>query len=344
MYMMVEPDGRYEEYVWDGSDWVLYFEDPGAETEVDPGLRMPFMRQWHLALERELSADTRLRVSFTKRSHHDLLDRVNLSGEWQGAIFRDDRTGESFEVYRRLNPGENRFLLTNPDVAVDYTKEWGAAFPGIVSLTPERRYQAWEFGFDKRFSKGWQLRISYTYSRALGSDDNIWATYAEDRTSGPGASILYSNPNYQLKSRGRLTIDPTHLLKITGSIRIPRLDIVVGAFYSLASGDTYNRNIRLPDEIDPDPVSELRDGVYILGEEKGNYRLPTQHNLDLRIEKIFSRDSYRVGFLVDVFNAFNAATVTDVQTLINPWTELEFGQVIGIRFPRTFRLGLRFAF
>jgi hypothetical protein len=344
-YTYLEHEGVYQEYFWDSGTWVLYFEDPWEATVVDPALRLPYMKQAGFSLERAFGRDVRLKLSYVSRSHHDFIDRVNLSGDWQQTGFQDEVTGETFPAYHRVNPGDNSFLQTNPSAEVDYSQEWGAAFPGIVSFTPTRRYRGWVLTLDKRFSHGWQLFLSYVYSRARGTDDNAWAEFGGARTSAPGSSLLFVNPNYQINADGRLTIDPTHLLKASGSVQIPKVDVVLGFFYSWASGETYNRLIWIPDSIDPDPVSEYSQYVYILGEERGRFRYPSQHNLDVRLEKFFQLPSgYRLGFLVDVFNAFNAGTTTQVNTRIDPWTEFPFGKVSGVRFPRTFRTGIRFSF
>ncbi len=343
-YIQLAPESLYREYFWNGMEWELYFSDPGEKTLVDPDLRMPYGQLFVIGLERELSSNVLIRCAFISRSEHDLIDRVNLAGEWVETAFRDERTGETFSAFQRLNPGENLFLQTNPRKEVDYGLRWGAGFPGIVSFTPRRRYQAWELSLDKRFAQGWQIRVSYLYSRSRGSDDNLWGEYGERRASGQGASLLFCNPNYQIHADGRLTLDPTHLFKAAGSVRIAKLDVGLGFFYSFASGNTYNRFIWVPDQVDPDPVSRWQEAVYILGEERGAFRYPGRHNLDLRIEKYFLKKGYRIGFLADVFNAFNAGTPTEVQTAVNPWTDFEFGRVLGIRFPRTFRVGLRFSF
>ena len=100
---------------------------------------------------------------------------------------------------------------------------------------------------------------------------------------------------YGISDNGRLTIDPTHLVKLSGSVKIPKVDAVLGFFYAFASGDTYNRQIWVPDSIDPDPVSQFNEYVYILGEKKGAFRFPSQHNLDMRLEKFFIRTRFRFG-------------------------------------------------
>ncbi len=343
-YMNLEAEELYQEFFWDNGEWVLYFEDPWEEYIIDPNLRMPFMRQYVLSLGREIYQGWNVEIAYIDRMHQDFIDRVNLSGNWIETRFTDEVTGETFPAFERLNPGDNRFLQTNPNADVDYVREWGAAFPGIVSFTPSRRYRGLALSLNKRFSRGWQLRASYVYSRSWGSDDNVWGEYAETRTSGLGASLLFSNPNYQIDAAGRLTIDPTHVLKVSGSYQIPKVEVVLGLFYSFASGETYNRHIWVPDDIDPDPVSKFHEYVYILGEERGSFRYPSQHNLDLRLEKFFSRSRFRMGVLVDIFNVFNSGAATWVQTQIDPWTEYGFGQVLGIRFPRSYRVGFRFSF
>lgn len=343
-YMDLAPEGTYREYAWWDDQWVLYFEDVWEKYQIDPELRLPQVHQVVISAEQALVPDVTIGVSFIYKSHRDFIDRVNLSGEWAATSFTDERTGESFSAFKRINPGVNRFLQTNPRAEVDYAAEWGAAFPDIVSFTPSRRYRGLAVQFDKRFSRGWQLHASYVLSRSWGTDDNIWGEYGERRTSGLGASLLFGNPNYQINANGRLTIDPTHLVKLSGSFTVPKIDAMLGFFYAFASGETYNRQIWVPDSIDPDPVSSFNEYVYILGEERGSFRYPSQHNLDIRLEKFFIRSRFRLGILVDVFNLFNAGTPTQVETLINPWTEYEFGEAFSIRYPRTFRMGFRFEF
>jgi len=72
--------------------------------------------------------------------------------------------------------------------------------------------------------------------------------------------------------------------------------------------------------------------------------MPSQHNLDLRIEKFFNFGKFRFGALVDIFNALNSDTITSKENTIDPWSDYQFGYVWGIRSPRTFRLGFRLEF
>lgn len=252
----------------------------------------------------------------------------------------DPYFGNTYTVYERLNPGDNSFYVTNPKAGEDY----GAAFPDIVGFTPTRKYTGFEITFNKRYSNRWQLQTSYVYGKSTGSDDNTWGEYAENRTSSLGASTKFSNPNYQINAVGPLGHDPRHMLKIMGSYNIPVIDVSLGFYYSYLDGTRYNKNIMLDEDIDPDAVS-WSHAVYIYADPKGTYKYKGQHNLDLRLEKFFRiSDKYRVGVLVDIFNALNDDTVTDVESTVDPWSEFSFGYVWGIRGPRQFRVGFRFEF
>jgi len=340
-YLHFQPQGTYSEWFWEDGEWVLDFEDVWENKyTVDPDLKMACMNQYVLGLERELGRDVSIGASFIHRTNHDFMDRVNITGQWEPVQWTDPYFGNTYTVYKRLNPGENRFYVTNPKEGEDY----GAAFKDIVGFTPTRKYTGFELTFNKRYSNRWQLQVSYVHGKATGSDDNSWGEYGENRTSSLGASTKYSNPNYQINAEGRLSHDPAHMLKIMGSYTVPVIDVSVGFYYSCLDGTRYNKNIMLDEDIDPDPVS-WGHAVYIYAEKKGHYKYPGFHNLDVRLEKFFMiSGKYRLGVLVDVFNALNDDTVTEVETSVDPWSEFPFGYVWGIRGPRQFRAGFRFEF
>lgn len=323
-------------------EYVLEFTDVWEDKyTMDPNLKMAYMNQFVVGIERELGKDIAVGASFIYRTNHDFMDRVNITGEWVPVQWTNpyETDGKTYTVYERINPGDNNFYVTNPKEGEDY----GAAFPDIVGFTPTRKYRGLEFTFDKRYSNGWQLQASYVNGKSWGSDDNTWGEYADNRTSSLGASTKYGNPNFQINAEGRLGFDPTHMLKIMGSIDVPVVDVSLGFYYSFMSGITYNKNIMLPGDIDSDPVSWGNE-VYIYADEKGSYRYPSQHNLDLRVEKFLKIGNYRLGILIDLFNVLNDSTEDDYETYMDPWSDYQFGHVWGLVSPRTFRAAIRFEF
>ena len=63
--------------------------------------------------------------------------------------------------------------------------------------------------------------------------------------------------------------------------------------------------------------------------------------LDLRAEKLFRFDRDQFSRLMDIYNVFNNATVTSVQTSMDLSS---FEDVLGMQSPRVIQLGVRFSF
>ena len=82
-------------------------------------------------------------------------------------------------------------------------------------------------------------------------------------------------------------------------------------------------------------------GGMIFGLPRGSYRLPSQNILDLRIEKQFAMLSGQFRLTADIFNVFNAGTVTGVDPY---WGYDNYGQPTSFVDPRKIRLGLRYTF
>jgi hypothetical protein len=233
----------------------------------------------------------------------------------------DPDTGQEYTVYNQVNPGENNYIITNPKKG---------QYP-IVAFTPSLTYSGLEVVLNKRFSHRWQLLASYVYSKAKGTNDNQgWSDVAGTRSSVSGTSSLFSDPNYHINAEGTPTIDPTHMLKMQASVILP-FDITLGVNFSYITGNTYNRYI---------PVSLDQGRTRILSDKFGSiYRYPARANLDLRLAKSFNIKKLRADFILDVFNLFNADTVTGLQT-----DSYDFESVYSLVTPRRFRAGFRLNF
>jgi len=202
----------------------------------------------------------------------------------------------------------------------------------IISFEPERKYTGLEFLLNKKFSNKWNLLASYVYSKSTGNVDNLWS----GRGSNTGQSSMFADPNNLINAEGRLSIDPTHMVKVQGSLILP-MDITVGFNFLYQSGNTYNRRINIPGDLLAQGQSNVSR---LLADEAGSvYRYPARTRLDLRVQKDFKFGNFRVGLLADIFNVFNAGTITDVND-----TAEQFDEIQDIMYPRRFRLGLRLYF
>jgi len=300
--------------------WALNFG--AASTTVDDNLSMPYMDQFTVGIERELFKDLSVGVNYIYRVTKNFQDRVLTNGEFEPVTYVDNDTARSYTVYSQTNdPGQNQYIITNPKKG-DY---------GIVGFDPKTTYKGLEFLINKKFSNNWTLLASYILSKATGNVDNWWAGRG---FTAVGNSRMFTDPNSQINAEGRLTIDPTHMIKIQGSIILP-WDVNFGFNYSYITGNTYNRWLRVSEEINQRAVNILADPA------GSKYRYKAQSNLDVRLQKDFKLgDKIKVGLLVDAFNLFNAGTITDVITDAGA----EFGQTVTIVYPRRFRVGLRIYF
>jgi outer membrane receptor protein involved in Fe transport len=286
--------------------------------QMDPNIRMPFMHQYTVGVEREVIRDLSVGINYIYRDNKDFIDRVNLTGEFEAMPYDDPDSGKTVTVYNQLNPGEDKWIITNPKKG---------QYP-IVGFEPSRKYSGVEVVLNKRFSNRWQLLASYVYGKATGNNDN---SYGAVNNSSLAFSSLFTDPNYQTNAEGRLAFDPTHMIKIQGSVILP-FDINLSGSFSYISGYTWTPQIYVSlDQADLD----------VNAEALGSRRLDPVTRLDMRLEKIFRfGKNMSIGAMVDAFNVFNAGTVT--------WINTEYGssfqETTSLMQPRAFRAGLRFFF
>jgi len=302
-----------------GATWYERWRDVwlNAYTIEDP-IRMPHMHQFTVGLEREVVRDLSVAVSYIYRTNKDIIDRVNLTGEFEQVQYNDPWYGP-ITVYNQPNAGENTWIITN----VEKDK-----YP-IIPFEPSRKYSGVEFVLNKRFSNNWQVLASYVYGKATGNSNNdVWSSTG----AGLGYSSLFTDPNYQINAEGHLTYDPTHMVKIQGSVMLP-FGINVAPYFIYISGLPWTPQVYFYDSWQESP--------YVNTEAMGSRRYPAQTRLDLRLEKIFRfGQNAKLGVSLEIFNLFNAGTVTGVVTEYSD----DFEDTISIVRPRAFRAGLRFFF
>jgi hypothetical protein len=333
-YSRMAPESDLSFYVWDPEEeeWFHEFTEirDSSQYTLDDTLKMPYMDAFAIGFEREISSLVSIDVTGTWRENHDFLDKVNLTGEFEEVEYEDEFTGQTFNVFSQLNPGDNQFLLTNPEYCGDY----GQAYGPITCFDKQRKYWGITASFNRRFANNWQLQGSYTYGEATGNDDNLFLEFGEGRSSSLGGSDFYTNPNSQINATGNLTIDPRHQVKLVGSVHLP-LQFIIGGFFRWTGGNSYNQIIPLYD-LDP-PDTE------IYGEPAGSFRLEDGFNLDLRAEKLFSLGGETtISLGLNVFNVTNESTELEAEQSVD--SDLPFGATTFITHPRRFQLVLRLLF
>lgn len=311
-------------YEWDG-EWYKWFQQELSETVLADNVKHPYMDQWTVGIERELFKDTSFGISYINRRWKNNLNVYDTLGDYELITENDPYTGDPFQVYNQLNPGERQLVLGN----IKKGDPW-------ITEDVYRQYHGIQVLFNKRFSDRWQLLASYVYSRCTGTIDT---GFGDDVGWGGGTY----NPNFWINRDGKVTTDPTHMVKLQGSYILP-FEIHFNAYFSYITGNNYTRRARYR-------LDQGRETIYT--EAAGSRRYENRTNLDLRIEKTFMiADKYRIGLMIDIFNVFNTDTITswgsrteyDWYEDLSEYPASDGHQVYGLVNPRAIRLGVRFFF
>jgi len=181
----------------------------------------------------------------------------------------------------------------------------------------------------RRYSRGWQMNGSYTWSRAIGDAE------AFDQLLGDDPSALQEERSY-------LSYDQRHVVKLTGGMDL-RSDWRLGGTLRFESGLPYSEVETVESFVGHIPAYELAPPSsqlryrYVSG-KRNDQRNPGFWNLDFRLAREFRlRGGATAGISMEVFNALNDDTLRILQ--------VTDGRAEGVRrFGRRFQVGLRTSF
>ena len=320
----IEAFSDFNAYYWD-DEWIQWASWPYEQTLLADSYSHPYMEQWTIGIERELFKDASIGISYINRDWKNILNTYDILTQYEEVTVLDPYNGNPYTVYNQTNVGERQRVIAN----IKKGDPW-------VLDDAYRHYWGIEVLFTKRFSHRWQLIASYVWSECTGTMGTGWGD-----DFGYGGST--HNPNFWINRAGNVYNDPTHFVKLQGSYILP-LDIHFNAYFRYSTGRTYTRRARFR-------LDQGRETIYT--EAMGSRRYPTRTNLDLRLEKTFTiAEKYRIGLMVDIFNVFNANTITswgsrteyDWYEDLSDYAASDGHQVYGLVNPRAIRLGVRFFF
>ena len=325
---------------WNGAEYeVIDTEFAPAGLPIDPDLQMTNFTEWSAGVEQQLTAEVAVEVSGLYRETHNFIDKVRLNGIWE-AVPVQDADGNQYTVYQLLNADQAVFILTNTD-----NLDKSILGPNVDGFEQTRDFWSLNFSVEKRFSNNWQMIGSYVYSRATGTDDT---NFENGRGSSLGPSALWTDPNMRMFADGPLAHDVPHQIKFLGSVVLP-YEVLFGWHYQGSSGRSYTKQVVFRQGSETSDVELFRPiggrgSRRIFVEPRGSRRLPWVNNVNLRAEKAFTVQRYSFSVLFDLFNLFNADTVINVRTREDVNSGTPFDRVTRIKYPRNFRLGVRFDF
>jgi hypothetical protein len=338
------PNGWFyynQRYDWQGHPFGSPFNIrlPGGQNIGYPGyndgkLKAPYVDEFTVGLERELFEEWSVGLRYIRKWDRNLIEDVDANqldidallndGElvwtnWEPVTAIDPYNGQEVMFYNWINPSLPLDLYTiNP--------------PGA-----DRDYDGLEFTLRKRYRNGWQFHFSYVYQKSRGLIPTADSTPGQEVNGILGTSDLYENPNAHTNAIGRFPRERRHMLKVHGMVRGP-WGINLSGYLSVMSGRRYTRMISTADL-----GISLHDEEVIFADPLGSQGYDPITNLDVRAEKQFNFGRFALKAFCDVFNVFNASTVTAVRT-ISGRTEYEFRDPLEIVPPRIFQLGTRIEF
>jgi len=310
-------------------------------NRVDPDLKSPKTHEFVVGFDRELMPQFGVSASLSWRRFSDVI--------WSGQDL-----AQGITVYPLVGVTRSDYRLEGtvegnvPGVGA-YRREYYA--PVESSLPPgnggeyrnrpdyDQQYLGLEVQATKRLSNRWMARVGFSTNRhtehftgdgALQDPGtsttwpNIEGGAFMTGTSGSGKSEIY-------------LILPRYQVSASGLYQFPYGINVAG---SLVAREGYGMPFFEPVESADPLLPEKR----VLLVDPRDSRLPGVATLDLRAEKAFTFGGRELALSMDLFNAFNSATVLGRQYDVTATGTTGFNQPLEIMNPRLVRFGVRFRF
>jgi hypothetical protein len=340
---------------------------PRSVTALNPNLKTPTIMSYSFGIQRTLLKGTILDIAYVATLGRQLSSR---------------QTGfNNLPFGQRFLPSSKEPTNTNPNSFLpdDFLRPY-LGYTGItVPQTVNSNYHSLQTSLNRRFTKGLQYAISYTWSKAMGYYE-AYGTYFDnhlnygkvsfDRTHTVSMNYMYDIPKLSSKLNILLVrfLFDNWQANGTGTLQSGRpWNIGYGLAYSLADfmgGGDYNR-VFVTQKATLDHGERSTDRTFntsafapptVRGVFPGNapsdvFRGPGRINFDMSFYKTFKlfREGKSVQFRWENYNIFNHASWNSVDNTARfdqqgNQVNTRFGKVIGALTPRVMQLALRFTF
>ena len=184
-----------------GNPFASQFAEPMTLLTLSPQLRLPYAQDWNLTIERSFGNDWLLEAGYvgTKGTRLPRFIEGNPSLPQPGQTWADQQ-----------NNIDQQRLYCQPNAQGNCTY----SSVGLISGEANSSYNALETSLRKRFSRGFSLLASYTYSKSL---DDVSSFNITGSASQPvaGENDLAQNPFDLAAEYGRSMFDARHRLVLS---------------------------------------------------------------------------------------------------------------------------------
>jgi hypothetical protein len=266
-------------------------------TTVDSNLTDSYTDEYTFGAEREIASDLRGYVTVVRKQQKNTFGRYDRL-----------RTFSSYTPVQAVDPGPDGIVNGADDRTITV---WETGVPPDTTdyyLTNKPigdDYLSFELGATKRMSDHWQLISAFNWTKR-----DLSSLFSED------PNIVFWNANN--------TQTTGWTFKAAGSYLFGK-GVLVGFSYNAMKGEPYGRFFTVTERYlalaDPNRTTPLVQGnMTIVVEKPGTYYLPAIHVVDIRGQKEFViKDTQRLHLMMNVFNFFDAKTVTGVNQATGPF-------------------------
>ncbi len=190
-----------------GNPFNAQFAEPMTLLTLSPDLRLPYVQDWNLDVQRSFGSDWLLEIGYvgTKGTRLPRFIEGNPSIPLPNQTWADQQNN----VDR-----QRTFCLPNEQGNCTYSSV------GLISGGANSSYNALETSLRKRFSRGLALLSSYTFSKAIDDVSSFNITGSASRPVA-GENDLAQNPADLSAERGRSMFDARHRLVLTYQWQLP---------------------------------------------------------------------------------------------------------------------------
>jgi hypothetical protein len=279
---------------------VISVTDPlTAVPEIQSDLKAPYTDQFSVGLDRELTSDVSIGMSYVYKNGDNLIGRIRPYATFTPVPWTyTDRNGKS------------RTVTLETQVSTD-------AKSNTVRVINQpqfyQKYQGFVFQATKRMSHNWMMLASLTLSKSTGIN-------AGSASRDPGANqqsnvgTFGRDPNDFINADGVLVGDRPYMFKMQGSYNLPWGIQVSGDWQMLDGRPTFTA-VRTPSGL----LKQGRLYIFDVPRSEEVVRAPAMNLVGFRAQKDFKLGGSRKASLsVDVLNAFNDGSYYEVSSTVVP--------------------------
>ncbi len=283
--------------------WTPFFLFEQLGTTVDPDLDPPETDQYTLGYEQRIGRNMTLGLQLIHKETENLIGWEILGdGVYELVPWTNPITGEVVNL---------RSIIEQPSTRKGNRPGAGSAAPDEVY---NQEFDGATLSFNKRYSAGWSMQASYTWSDSEGF---IPRPLSQSQGAPFYAGGEGRDPNNWINANQALQNQREHVFQAQANFDLP-WSLNANVIYRYLDGRPFNRQVQVGAASSASPLNQGIQTV-IAVPASNDSTLPSQNVLDLGVGRRFVTGPVNLKVDVQVLNLFNEDSNDFWQTLVvNP--------------------------